>query len=252
MMKLSLILAIMIVARAEDAHACSCGMPRISISPEGADAPINSTVVVWIPSYVSKGAEVSLSLRKKSSGDPVTVDYRNLGSAATTVIELMPKAKLSPNTEYEIVRMEGDAPTVAGSFITGTREMSGAPAWKGVAKASYFKAVPVCCMCMTADPYAEIEFADKLDDKKAKQYRVAIWMAGSDGKIDYKKSPVTYDDAGGTLWLGHPSTCAPANFAFPKQKALRLGVKLVDLAGNASTASEFVLDTTKPVRPKDN
>ena len=38
-----------IVARAEDARACSCGRPRIEVSPSGGDAPINSTVVVWIP-----------------------------------------------------------------------------------------------------------------------------------------------------------------------------------------------------------
>lgn len=253
-MRLTLVLTLMIaiIARANDAHACSCSMPRISISPDGADAPINATVVVWIPAYVSKGAEVSLSLRKKTSGDTVTVDYRRVGSAAMTVIELMPKGKLSPNTEYEIVRSDQDAPAVVGTFTTGTRELAGAPAWKGLAKTGYFKAVPVCCMCMTSDPYAEIELAEKLDDNKATQYRLAIWMAGSDGKIDYRKSPVTYESADNTLWLGHPSTCSPANFTFPKQKALKLGIKLVDLAGNASTASEFVLDTTKPVRPKDN
>jgi len=253
-MKWTLMLTFMIaiVARAEDAHACSCGMPRITISPDGVDAPINTTIVVWIPSYVSKGSEVALSLRKKVSGDTITVDYRNIGSAATTVIELMPKTKLAANSEYEIVRNDLDAPQVVGSFTTGTREVTGTPAWKGIAKANYYKAVPVCCMCMTADPYAEIVFKEPLDDKKATQYRVAIWMAGADGKIDYRKSPVTYDTADSTMWLGHPSTCSPANFLFPKQKALKLGFKLVDLAGNASSAAEVTLDTTKPVRPPNN
>jgi len=104
-------------------------------------------------------------------------------------------------------------------------------------------------MCMTADPYAAIELADKIDNARMSQLRVAIWMAGADGKIDYKKSPVTYHEGSDHLWLGHPSTCSPANFAFPKTKALRVGIKLVDLAGNTSAASEFVLDTTKPVRP---
>ena len=182
----------------------------------------------------------------------MTVDYRKLGSAAVTVMEMTPKGKLSPNTEYEIVRMDGDAPAPIGTFTTGKRELTGAPAWKGIGKAHYYKDVPVCCICNTADPYAQIELAEKIADDKLDQYRVAIWMAGRDGKIDYKKPPVTYDDAGATLWLGHPSTCSPANFTFPKQKALKLGFKLVDLAGNASTPSEITLDTTKPIRPPAN
>jgi hypothetical protein len=251
-MKLLILLAFTaVLVRAEHAHACSCGMPRIEISPTGTDAPTNSTVVAWVPSYVLRdtgSTEINLSVRKKS-GDTITVDYKKLGSASVTVIEMTPKGTLSPNTEYEIVRLDGETASVVGSFSTGAREEHPG---KGIAKANYYKAVPVCCMCMTSDPYAQIELKEKIDDKRATQYRVGIWIAGSDGKIDYKKPPVTYEQTGDTLWLGHPSTCSPANFLFPKSKTLKLGVKLVDLAGNASTASEFVLDTTKPVRPPDN
>ncbi len=252
-MKLVILLTLIAIgSRANDAHACSCAMPRIEISPSGTDAPINSTVVVWLPSYESKGPQVSLSLRKKTSGDTVAVDFRNLGSAAVEVIELMPRAKLDANTEYEIVRVEKDGTNPVGQFTTGKHELTATPVWKGIAKASYLKAVPVCCMCMTADPYAAIELKEPIDAARAAQVRVAIWMAGADGKIDYKKSPVTYHEGSAHLWLGHPSTCAPSNFTFPRSRALRFGIKLVDLAGNASAASEFVLDTTKPIRPPAN
>lgn len=245
-----LVAMVAVIARADQAHACSCGMPQIQISPAGADAPLNATVVVWVPAYIAKGNELNLSVRKKASGDTIVVDFKKVGSASMTVVEMTPKGKLVANTEYEIVRVDDDASAVVGSFTTGAKELTGAPTWKGVAKASYFKDVPVCCVCNTADPYAEIELADKPDEKTGKLHRVGIWLAGSDGKIDYKKPPVTYEQFDGTLWLGHPSTCSPANFLFPKSKALKVGLKLVDLAGNASTASEFVLDTTKPVRPK--
>lgn len=248
----SLILVAMVVAviaRAEQAHACSCAMPQIELSPRGTDAPINSTIVVWVPSYVSRGGELNLSVRKKA-GDTIIVDYKKLGSASVTVVEMVPKAKLTPSTEYEIVRLEGDVPEVVGSFTTGAKELTAAPAWKGVKSAQYLKDTAVCCVCNTSDPYAMIELAS--DDKAATQLRIGIWMAGSDGKIDYKKPPVTYEQFGQSFSLGHPSTCSPANFLFPKTKALRLGFKLVDLAGNTSTASEYVLDTTKPKRPTEN
>jgi len=138
---------------------------------------------------------------------------------------------------------------VVGSFKTGTHQLSTMPQWKGVASTDYFQDKAVCCDCSTSDPYAVVELQDKLTDEK--QYRVAIWMGGADGKIDYKKPPTTYA-RGSTMYLGHPSTCGTANFSFPKQKALKLGFKLVDLAGNASGQSEFVIDTTKPNRSPRN
>lgn len=242
------IVAVALMLRAETVHACSCGAPQIEISPSGADAPTNATVVVWVPDYLTRGSDLILSLRKKASGEILTVDFRKLGAASVTVMEMLPKAKLTPNTEYEVVQLDGDVSRVVGSFTTGMREVTGTPAWKGVAKASYFKAVPVCCACMTADPYAELELADK-PGKDAASYRVGIWMAGGDGKIDYRKPPVTYESLTATLWLGHPSTCGPANFSFPRSRRLKLGLRLVDLAGHASAPSEVELDTTRPIKP---
>jgi hypothetical protein len=254
-MKLTLALFVLtaILARAEDAAACSCARPRVTHSPHDTDAPINSTVVVWVPSYVAKGNVVNLSLRKKTSDDTIAVDYKSMGAADMKVIEMTPRAKLDPNTEYEIVLTDKDASAPVGSFTTGTRKLKAAtPPFLGVAKANYYKDKPICCICNTADPYADIELSDTIGDKRAKEVRLAIWMAGADGKIDYKKPPVTYEYGAQRLWLGHPSTCAPANFTFPKTKNLKFGLKLVDLAGNASAPSEFVLDTTKPLKPPAN
>jgi hypothetical protein len=241
-----------ILARAEDAAACSCARPRVTHSPQGTDAPLNSTVVVWVPSYVATG-NVNLSLRKKTSDVTIAVDYKSMGAADVKVIEMMPRAKLDPNTEYEIVLTDKDTDAPVGSFTTGMRELKVAtPPFLGVAKANYYKDTPICCICNTADPYADIELSDTLGDKRAKEVRLAIWMSGADGKIDYKKPPVTYEHGSQRVWLGRPSTCSPANFTFPKTKKLKLGIKLVDLAGNASAPSEFVLDTTKPAKPPAN
>ncbi len=249
---LMLVATVAVIARADHAHACSCSMPQIEFSPNGADAPLNSTVVVWVPAYLSRGSEVNLSIRKKSSGDTIIVDYKKVGSASMTVLEMLPKAKLLANTEYEIVRLEGDVPGVVGSFATGAKELTAAPVWKGVKTAQYLKDTAVCCVCNTSDPYAMIELANPDgDEKSARQRRIGIWMSGNDGKIDYKKPPVTYEPFDQVFSLGHPSTCSPANFLFPKTKTLTLGFKLVDLAGNTSTASEVVLDTTKPTRPTE-
>lgn len=242
-----LVAMVAVIARAEVAHACSCAAPRIVVSPEGVDAPVNATIVAWVPTWRrAKAPDVALSLRKKN-GATVEVDSRKLGAADQIVFELTPKAKLAPNTEYEVFA-EGEASPV-GSFKTGTQQLATAPNWKGVASTDYFQDKAVCCDCSTSDPYAVVELQEKITDDKL--YRVAIWMAGADGKIDYKKPPTTYA-RGSTMYLGHPSTCGTANFVFPKQKALKLGFKLVDLAGNASGQSEFVIDTTKPNRSTRN
>ena len=84
-----------------------------------------------------------------------------------------------------------DAPKPVGSFATGKTALTGAPSFVGIAKASYYKAVPVCCMCMTDDPYAVIELKDKIADNRMAQIRYAVWMSDAAGKIDYRKPPAT-------------------------------------------------------------
>jgi len=242
----AVILAILV--RAEEAGACSCIGPHVVFSPSSTDAPVNSTIVIWLP---EAKPSTTFSLRKQT-GDAVPVDYRTMGSGGMGVIELVPRSKLEPRTEYEIMEVAGsDPPKSVGRFETGTRVLAGRPAFAGFAKSGYYKAVPVCCMCRTADPYAELEIKDPMPEDKSGDFRVAVWIAGADGKIDYSRTPTTYTQADSSIWLGHPSICSPANFSFPKSRALKLGFKLVDVAGNASTPTEVTLDTTKPVKPAE-
>lgn len=246
------VVAVALLARPREAEACSCAAPRVRISPEDVDAPTNSTVVVWLPSYVGKASEISFSLRKKVNGEQVAVDYRPTGAAGLAVIEMLPRAKLDPGTTYEVVMVKGqDAPRPVGSFATGKSAHTGAPQFAGVAKAGYFKAVPVCCMCMTDQPYALIELKEQFDEARSTTIRIGVWLADDKGRIDYTKPPTTYLRASDHLYLGNPSTCSPPNFTFPVRKATKLGIKLVDLAGNASGAAEVTLDTTKPVKPPE-
>jgi hypothetical protein len=238
---------IALVARPEEAGAPADATSRSAGRRRRADQP---TVVVWLPAYVAKAMR-SAFLRKKFWRS-VAVDYRPSGAAALAVVEMVPLAKLDPSTTYEVVMVKGqDPPKPVGSFATGKVELTGAPAFQGIAKASYYKAVPVCCMCMTDDPYAVIELKDKVADHRMGQIRFAVWMSDAAGKIDYKKPPTTIYRGSDSLYLGHPSTCSSANFLFPKQKALKLGIKIIDLAGNASQASEVTLDTTRPVKPPE-
>jgi len=242
-------IAIAVLARADHAGACSCGRPRIALSPEGNDAPVNSTVVVWVPANEGNLSTLTFSLRHKQGGKVVPVDYRSMGAADIGVVEMIPRARLDADTTYEVAVVRGtDPPSAVGEFTTGRRTLTKAPVARKLLKAGYFKAVPVCCMCQTGDPYAEIEF-EEASSREPKTSRVAVWIAGADGKIDYTKPPVTIETIESNLWLGHPSSCSPADFVFPRRKALRLGFKFVDLAGHASPAQDIVLDTTRPKRP---
>lgn len=244
-----------VIAHPEPAAACSCMMPRIQISPEGAGAPTNATVVAWIPrgGYGARGA-VTLTLREKLSGAPVAVDYRTAGSADVGVVEMIPRAPLKPGTAYAVIEARaGGGVDEVGGFVTGDARATRAPAWNGVVNGGYFQDKPVCCMCMTDDPYILLELSadphGPADRKLDAVARYAVWVADASGKLDYKRRPVTYLPGGSArLWLGHPSTCAPDDFKIPRRKALRLGIRPVDLAGNLGTASEIVLDTLHPRR----
>lgn len=244
-----------VIAPAAPAAACSCAMPSIRISPRGAGAPINATVMAWLP-HGGYGAfdKVTLSLREKRSGAPVAVAYRSAGSADVGVVELVPRHALRPNTSYEVIAAHDAALDVVGTFTTGGARATTAPAWKGVVKAGYFRAVPRCCLCMTRDPYLELRLTADDHQPLARSLaaipRYAIWVADRNGKLDYSRPPVTYL-AGGTAWLslGHPSTCSPDNFTIPHRKALKLGIRPVDLAGNLGAPSELVLDTVHAKRP---
>jgi hypothetical protein len=252
-MKSAIVLAalVSVLARAELAHACSCGSPQPYVQPTGDDAPINPVVIVWVPSSVGKLDNLTLSLQKTKSGDQVAVDYRRSGSGAYGVVELLPRSKLAVDTEYKVMMVEGGgAPEAIGTFTTGKRTLSAAPEFTGFSKTGYFKDTVRCCMCRTGEPYIQLTLKDPPDDAKSSQLRFAIWAAGADGKLDYSKPPLTYQAAWNFVTLGHPSICGSANFSIPKQKSLRLGIKLVDLAGNASKPTEVTVDLTKPIDPE--
>ena len=128
-MKTALLLAafVCVLARAGLAGACTCGGPQPFISPSNADAPINATVMVWVPSIIGKHDGLSFGLRKKS-GAQVATDYKRTGSGDVGVVEIIPRHKLAKNTKYEVVMFKGGGmPSVAGSFTTGKRSVTGTP-----------------------------------------------------------------------------------------------------------------------------
>jgi hypothetical protein len=242
----ALVLALLAITLApERADACSCGRARMYVSPsKDVPAPVNTTVMVWIPDYAGPARSVSLSLREQVSGDPVTVTYKTSGVSAVSVVELVPSAPLKSAVVYEVVSSKQGTLEVVGEFTTGSHTLAKPPAWSGVKKSGFYKGERMCCTCVSGDAYAEIEVGDP--GPAWAERRFAIWVAGKDGKVDYTKPPVTYQPGEPTIILGHPSTCGAEDFTFPKTKALRLGLKVIDLAGNVGPASELVLDTTKP------
>jgi hypothetical protein len=241
-------IAALVVVRPDSADACSCGMPKIHISPgETLTAPVNTHVFVWIPLNVTKYEKVDVKLRKKGGG-VVDAERKRLGSASVDVLEFVPKAQLTAKTTYEVVATYKDkTEEVVGKLTTGDAKATKVPAWKGVVSSKTVKEKVACCMCQTGEMFAQVEVGDGSKDADDSLEHYAVWIAGADGKVDYARSPSTIVNGSfDTLWLGHASTCGSANFRMPASGKLKLGLKKIDVAGNTSAASEITLDLDHP------
>lgn len=254
-MKTLAILAILIAGlEARPAEACTCRSPMVDVSPQGADVPVNATVMIWVPERFSRSGKPKFAIRVFAAGRSLgDLDRRRVpftskvtGSGKTEVFELVPKAPLAPKTTYEVVVEQAGKATVVQTFTTGTATATQAPAWKaqGIGRVRYFQ--PEMWgggSCMNGTPNLEVIWMS--EDPKPRELRVGIWLGA---EIDFSKPPTTYVAGLSTVQvLGDPTYCTSALLTIPNEKKLKFGAKLFDAAGNASDSREYVLDTTKAV-----
>jgi hypothetical protein len=227
------------LAGTHPAEACSCLGPQTLVLPAGS-APTNTHVFVWWSAHGDR--KHAVELRVAGSKTAIAVDTKEHLGGDYTVVEVIPRAALRGNIDYHVVD-------------TGGRELArfkttGGPnreplQWHGVATAGAERyARGGGGSCISRRTYAKLVMAESDPPPPAGTRRIyAVWVADKSGKLDYKKPPATYtvDDAD-DLVLGSGSICRPDNMRFPDVATIKLGIKIVDTAGNSSPPSEVTID----------
>lgn len=244
--------ALSLVVQPSPSEACSCMRSMVRGFPDAhVAAPINTHVFLWVPTRMKKPTLVLRQVSATGKQPEIAVDQRQVGMAGFDVVELIPRQPLKPNTDYAVVdeAKEVDARRrIVLEFTTSTATDLSPPVWGGISRVRMLRDQVVCCMCQTGYPYAEFDIPTPTDDTTdSKQLVVAVWIANARGEIDYTTPPATIVRQYDGFHLGHPSSCSDSNFDFPKQSSLKLGVKLYDLAGNASDAVDVRFATSKPL-----
>lgn len=241
-MKLAALVCAALLAglRPTPADACSCMSPTVRAAIEKT-APINTHVMLWIPSREDRTTP-AFTLRPAGSTSALALERHDVKAGELTIARLVPKQVLRPKTAYEVVDDQGDK--VLEFTTTGDKDTK-APGWTGLKEADHVKQPGRCCMCNTGAPHIRVRTGELSDDQDRDAVAFAVWTAAAGKAIDYKLPPTTYVQTWqGRFWLGRPSMCVPNNFDLPTGK-VRIGVRPVDLAGNLGTASERELDLSK-------
>ncbi|MBI4508315.1 MAG: hypothetical protein HY698_01680 [Deltaproteobacteria bacterium] len=230
-------------------------MPGFKVEPSALDmAPLNTRVRITFPREAkSDKVLIREKLAKGAPRAPVVVksERRDFQSADFRMAELVPDAPLAPLTRYEVLVLHsGGKETAIGEFSTGGEPDTTPPSWEGLVKATFFQLPATCCNCSTGSPYATLVTSKATDpESKSSALSYEIWASDENGQVDFSKPPLMIlRDWSGHISLGHQSQCTPANFRFPeKRTSLKIGVRVVDLAGNQGKPSEIEIDLAHPV-----
>jgi hypothetical protein len=244
-----------------------CGKPWDAlVTPhDGAPAPRNAHV--WVRQPFAPGDPAwTFSLRAAPSrGKPaggIALATRAAVAGAYRDVELTPAGRLDAGTRYEVV-MSGPASRLAdaivGTFVTGDADDTTPPVWAGAKRVfptHLLGASPPGTIRIYAEcegPGLGIDAPPATDDgATADELRYEVWYSDARGKLDYAAAPAAviagaWDELPG----GAPSVFRleiggaeegisdmPPRAFFKRRARARVGVRAVDLAGNASAPSE--------------
>jgi len=179
----------------------------------------------------------------------IPTDVRESVSAETATVELVPRALLAPNTRYDVWHeAEGDAHPrrVVATFVTSDITDLVPPNFRGIKSAHRVTSAVEC----ESDGIVVSVWAATDSVTPAAQLRYGVWVPHGDAVIDYNAPPTVIVAAEelqtripdpGTVQLSLGAGALP-DFVVPKNvRTLRLGIRALDLAGNASPASETVM-----------
>lgn len=257
-----------------------CGRPADASMvppPIAVRAPLNARIVLSLPSSwrtktfcedalstTCRSGSFELALRiapgdHATAGAPQIVDASLTESAlgATATVVMKPRTPLAARTRYEVVRTDkaGKVPIlVVGTFTTGDATDEKAPAWSGITSHRVSSTEPRKGVVSIAEECGvnaiELEGVAAEDEgTPAKAMRYAVWIVDQGKAIDYGASPLAILE--GNVWPKHGGgnelvVTVPlerdGKLALPNgKKTAKLGMRAIDLAGNASAPSEITV-----------
>jgi hypothetical protein len=249
------------------AAACSCanGSPP-SLQPYGTEVlrPRNGRFrfsPIWnLPSYDAwarangwDGKRWDVELRRIGNLEVVATEQRVIGTDRERMLEIWPVAPLAPNAFYVVARKgeaedatsPGGFPSLHADFKTSGQTDTTPPSWSGASAARYLATgmTGQHSSCSVSEPVIEIDAAEpKDDDTPASALVLGVWVAGPTGAFDYAAAPAVITRIhAGHAYLGRTSYCRESDFP-AKKAAQKLGLRALDLAGNASAPSEVTVD----------
>ena len=264
------LVAALSVATPHDAVAICGRGPDVGVLPTLAMlGPSNTHVWIRLPAgWETRGICASradcpggafeLSLRRAPVAGrpplaiPVTTAHSRAGAFATE--ELVPAAPLEEGT-YEVWcvdRRNAARGRIVAVFRVGGEDDRTAPLWPGVKSAWYVRPpasrggvimLPGEC----GDPLVVLDVARAHDEgTRDEGIRYAVWKAAPGAAIDYRAPPLLFAAAelegasGARIALGNTDS-GDSDFTGDGGRPMKLGVRAVDLAGNASVPSEIVV-----------
>jgi hypothetical protein len=234
------------LALAPGAASAICGQPPpVDVWPhhDSGAAPTNTRVVIAMARGWRRGATLSLRTAPLP-GKPRAPIAATERAWTTTDVEratLVPDAPLAPRTAYELWTSRGE---IVGLFTTGDAPDTTPPTFRGVEGARVLERTgPIECGLPRLVANGKALATDDRTEQRDILY--AVWA--EPGAIDYTKPPrgwtTAEDDRRGrgfTLTYGSTEQ-GDDDLDLPAKRPLRIGIRAIDLAGNASAPSEVTV-----------
>jgi hypothetical protein len=225
---------------ARDARPCVELVP-MRVLPASASAPINTHVWVHAPPMQLHGNQMRLGATPFDAEIVLREVAPSVRNHAVTVrecpykfLDVAPLAPLPMNARFEVWMAPASPeptappPTLLASFATGDARDDAPPSRPAVTSA-YFTKESIRTSCGTTFPVTLVGARPPPDTL------YAVWAAPASGPIAWDAPPIAV--LGGMVLDTH-ATCM-ANYPAWAQSSPRLGVRAIDLAGNASEPVEI-------------
>lgn len=248
------------------AHAICGRPPPIVVAPHrGLPVPTNAHVMVTAPAAWRGDATLFLVTAPRTDDGRVLPSTRvalreqSWRAAGTERIDLTPLVPLSPSTAYELRSSRGE---ILGVFTTSVLRDERPPTWSGLQSGALYEAPASTPGSGGKKAIAPLECgSDRIrlrgtsaatdDQTPTDEIRYALWAGTPGAPLPYASPPLTWSTRATypaqaqsplEFALVYGSTEQESmDFELPKGRPLRVGVKAIDLAGNATEASELTL-----------
>jgi hypothetical protein len=261
MLRAFLLLTLASADVAAKCNDCVCvGVLTALRDPDPTDVALNAKVRTG---YVPDPAKSEHFVLRAVGGPPLTVSETQIHIDAYDTLVLTPVSPLAKNTEYELVLLRGERTLPYAKLKTTDGTDTSAPIWEGKLEARYDPPDGCKVGCQERRGARITVTAPVPKDDRSGADLIGVWIGAS---LDYDKPASGYlaiderntgslglGSLGGgepkiTLVLGGEGPCHRPNLKLPVgTKQLRIGMKLIDRAGNASLPREVLVKIPKPL-----